>query len=100
MSIERGPSQITVKSYFLVFLTIYSISNKSRYTIGKALKIMFLMKKWLEDSQGLSSYGGFSFEKRLFSETTISRSKADFDPRPPPRENMDLLIAVYTHFRG
>jgi hypothetical protein len=38
MSIERGPCQITVKSYFLLFLAIYSISNKSRYTIGKALK--------------------------------------------------------------
>jgi hypothetical protein len=61
---------------------------------------MFLMKKWLDNSQGLSSYGGFSFEKRLFSEANISRSKADFDPRFPPRENMDLLIAVYTHFRG
>jgi hypothetical protein len=61
---------------------------------------MLLVKKWLDNSQGLSSYGGFSFEKRLFSEANISRSKADFDPRPPPMENMDLLLAVYTHFRG
>ncbi len=58
------------------------------------------MKNWLVDSQGLSSYGGFSFKKRLFSEANISRSKADFDPKPPPMENMDLLLALYTHFRG
>jgi hypothetical protein len=61
---------------------------------------MLLMKKWLDSSQGLSSYGGFSFEKRLFSEANIYRSKADFDPRMPPMENMDLLLPVYTHFRG
>jgi hypothetical protein len=61
---------------------------------------MLLMKKWLENSQELSSYGGFSFEKGQFSEVNISRSKADFDPRPPPMENMDLLLPVYTHFRG
>ncbi len=61
---------------------------------------MLLMKKWLDNSQGLSSYGGFSFEKRPFSEANISRSKADFDARPLPMEYMDLLLAVYTHFRG
>ncbi len=58
------------------------------------------MKIWMVNSQGLSSYGGFSFKKRLFSEANISRSKADFDPKPPPMENMDLLLALYTHFRG
>ncbi len=58
------------------------------------------MKKWLDNSQGLSSYGGFSFKRRQFSEANISRSKTDFNPRPPPMENMDLLLAVYTHFRG
>jgi hypothetical protein len=49
-----------------------------------------------EKSKGLSRNGGFSFEKRLFSEANISRSKADFDPRPTPMENMDLLLAMYT----
>jgi hypothetical protein len=29
---------------------------------------MLLMKKWFDNSQGLSSFGGFSFEKRLFSD--------------------------------
>ncbi len=58
------------------------------------------MKKWLDNSQGLSSYVGFSFKKRLFSEVNISRSKADFDHRLPPIENMDLPLAVYTHFTG
>jgi hypothetical protein len=61
---------------------------------------MLLLKKWLDNSQGLSSYGGFSFEKRLFSEANISRSKDDFDPRPTPMETMNLLLAAYTHIRG
>jgi hypothetical protein len=60
---------------------------------------MLLLKKRLDNFQGLFSYGGFSFEKRLFSEANIPRSKADFDPRPLPMKNMNLLLAVYTHFR-
>ncbi len=43
---------------------------------------------------------GFSFEKDDFQWPNVSRSKADFDPRPPPMENMNLLLALYTHFRG
>jgi hypothetical protein len=58
------------------------------------------MKNWLDNSQGLSSYGGFTFKKRLFSEVNISRSKTDFDPRPTLMETMNLLLAAYTHFRG
>ncbi len=58
------------------------------------------MKNWLVKSERWSSYGGFSFKKRLFSEANISRIKADFDPKPPPMENMNLLLALYTHFRG
>jgi hypothetical protein len=87
-------------------MTYASFSQNSQFgkilntPLERSQKIMLLMKKWLDMSQGLSSYGGFSFEKRHFSEANISRSKADFDPRLPPMENMDLLLAVYTHFRG
>jgi hypothetical protein len=62
---------------------------------------MLLLLKFMSDKpKGLSRNGGVSFEKKLFSEANISRSKADFNPRPPPMENMDLLLSVYTHFRG
>jgi hypothetical protein len=62
---------------------------------------MLLLVIFLSDKpKGLCRKIGFSFEKRLFSEANISRSKADFDPRPPPMKNMNLLLAVYTHFRG
>jgi hypothetical protein len=54
--------------------------------------MLLLMIFLSEKSKGLSRNGGFSFEKRQFSEA--SRSKADFDPRPTPMENMDLLLAV------
>jgi hypothetical protein len=46
--------------------------------------------------KGLSRYGEFSFEKRPFSIANISKKKADFDQRPSPMENMDLLLAAYT----
>jgi hypothetical protein len=46
--------------------------------------------------KGLSRYGGFLFKKRPFSTANISKKKADFDLRPPPMENMDLLLAAYT----
>jgi hypothetical protein len=58
--------------------------------------MMLLVKKWLEYSQRLSRYGGFSFKKKRFSTVNISKKEADFDPRPPPMENMNLLLAVYT----
>jgi hypothetical protein len=51
------------------------------------------------NSQGLSSYGGFSFKKRLFSEVNISRSKANFDPKPPPMENMEKKYEISENFQ-
>jgi hypothetical protein len=58
--------------------------------------MVLLVKVSLNIPKGLSRYGGFSFEKRPFSTANISKKKADFDPRPPPMENMDLLLAAYT----
>jgi hypothetical protein len=72
--------------------------NNFEYTIGKALKNYVIIEKRLDNSQGLPK--GFSFEKRIFSEANISRSKADFDSRLKPMETMNLLLAVYTHFKG
>jgi hypothetical protein len=58
--------------------------------------MVLLVKVTLNIPKGLSRYGEFSFEKRPFSMANISKKKADFDPRPPPMENMDLLLAAYT----
>jgi hypothetical protein len=62
--------------------------------------MLLLVIFWLGKCKRLSGKVGFSFEKRPFSDANISRSKADFDPRPTPMKNMDLLLAAYTHFRG
>jgi hypothetical protein len=55
-----------------------------------------MVKISLNIPKGLSRYGGFSFEKRPFSAANNSKKKVDFDPRPPPMENMNLLLAAYT----
>jgi hypothetical protein len=54
------------------------------------------VKFLLNIPKGLSRNGGFSSKKRPFSAANISKKKADFGPRPPPMENMDLLLAAYT----
>jgi hypothetical protein len=41
----------------------------------------------------------FRLKKRLFLAANISRSKAGFDPRPAPKENINLLLAVYSSFK-
>jgi hypothetical protein len=58
--------------------------------------MVLLVKVSLNIPKGLSRYGGFPFEKRPFSTANISKKKADFDPRPPLMENMNLLLAAYT----
>jgi hypothetical protein len=61
------------------------------------LKNAIIGKKNLMDhAKGLSRYGGFSFKKRPFSTVDFSTMKTDFDPRPPPMENLNLLLAAYT----
>jgi hypothetical protein len=54
------------------------------------------MKILLDNLKGLSGNGGFSFKKRLFSTVDFSTPQADFDPRPSPMKNLNLLLAVYT----
>jgi hypothetical protein len=58
--------------------------------------MILLVKILLNIPKGLSRNGGFSSKKRLFSAANISKKKADFDLRPPPMENMNLLLAAYT----
>jgi hypothetical protein len=58
--------------------------------------MLLLMKILLDNLKGLSGYGDFSFKKRLFSTVDFSTPQADFDPRPSPMENLNLLLAVYT----
>jgi hypothetical protein len=58
--------------------------------------MILLVKFLLNRPKGLSRNGGFSSEKRPFSAANISKKKADFGPRPPPMENMNLLLAAYT----
>jgi hypothetical protein len=58
--------------------------------------MILLVKILLNIPKGLSRNGGFSSKKRPFSAANISKKKADFGPRPPPMENMDLLLATYT----
>ncbi len=84
------------KTDFCQFLAKLFIFPKFLYTIGKVLKNDVSGEKWLEYSQRLSRYGGFSFRKRRFSTVNISKKEADFDPRLPPMENMNLLLSVYT----
>jgi hypothetical protein len=80
MSVERGPCQIMLKTDFGRFLAKLLIFPNFQYTIGKVLKND--LKN--DDSQRLSRYGGFSFEKRRFSTVNISKKEAHFDPRPSP----------------
>jgi hypothetical protein len=58
--------------------------------------MILMVKILLSNPKGLSRNGGFSSKKRPFSAANISKKKADFGPRPPPIENMDLLLAAYT----
>jgi hypothetical protein len=58
--------------------------------------MILLVKILLNIPKGLSGKGGFSSKRRPFSAANISKKKADFVPRPPPMENMDLLLAAYT----
>jgi hypothetical protein len=55
--------------------------------------MILLEKILLNRPKGLSRNGDFSSKKRLFS---AAKKKADFDPRPSPMENMNLLLAAYT----
>jgi hypothetical protein len=54
-----------------------------------------MVKILLNIPKALSKYG-FSSKKRPFSAANISKKKVDFEPRPPPMENMDILLAAYT----
>jgi hypothetical protein len=62
--------------------------------------MLLLVKILLENLKGLSGNGDFSFEKRPFLTVNFLRRQADFDPEPPQMENMNLLLAAYTQFRG
>jgi hypothetical protein len=62
--------------------------------------MILMVKILLSIPKGLSRNGDFSSKKRPFSTANISKKKADFDLRPPPMENMNLLLAAYTQFRG
>ncbi len=59
-----------------------------------------MVKILLDNLKGLSVNGDFSFKKRLFSTVDFSTPQADFDRKPSPMENLNLLVAVYTQFRG
>jgi hypothetical protein len=59
------------------------------HTVEICLKNATTGESFVEYSQGV-------VQKWRFSEANISKKKADFDPRPPPMENMDLLLAEYT----
>jgi hypothetical protein len=58
--------------------------------------MILLVKSLLNRPKELSRNDGFSSKKRPFSAANISKKKADFGPRPPPMENMYLLLAAYT----
>jgi hypothetical protein len=58
--------------------------------------MLLLVKILLDNLKGLSVYGGFSFKKRPFSMVNFSTPQADFDLRPSPIENLNLLLAAYT----
>jgi hypothetical protein len=58
--------------------------------------MLLLVKILLNIPKGLSRKVSFSSKKRPFSAANISKKKADFDPRPPPMENMSLLLAAHT----
>jgi hypothetical protein len=58
--------------------------------------MLLLVKILLDNLKGLSSYGGFSLKKRPFSTFDFSTPQANFDPRPPPMDNLNLQLAAYT----
>jgi hypothetical protein len=68
-----------------------------RYTIGMALKNAIIGDIFIGQVPG-SEKSVFRLKKDNFQWPNVSRSKAGFDPRPPPMEN--ILLALYTHFRG
>ncbi len=58
--------------------------------------MLLLVKILLDNLKGLSSYGDFSLKKRPFSTVDFSTPQANFDPKPSPIENLNLLLAAYT----
>ncbi len=59
------------------------------HSVEVCLKNATTVESFVEYSQGVVQIW-------RFSAANISKKKADFDPRPPPMQNMDLLLAEYT----
>jgi hypothetical protein len=81
MSIEREPSQ-TIEKKLLPPISNTKFLMNFRYTIGMALKNAIIGNIFAGQAQGV----GFSLKKDNFQRPNVSRSKADFDPRPHQRK--------------